>query len=280
MTLEDKFRYDRKRVLVVGGATGMGAAGAELAAALGAEVTVMDYAEIKLAGVKRIRVNLAEKASIDAALREVEGPVHALFSCAGVADGTPGIECINFVGHRYLIDKLVGDSRLPRGSAVCCISSSAGLGWEANFAELSELLDIRDFDAAAAWLRAHGKANYMGTKQAICAYVAREAYEFIRRGIRINAVCPGPTDTPLAQAHQWLGMGADFRAAVGIEASSSMDQAYPMVFLCSDAASVISGVTLVGDLGWFNAGLVHTFPGATPIAEFLMGRKLSFPSQK
>ena len=43
MTLFDAFRYDGKRALVVGGATGMGAAAAELLQAAGAEVVVMDY---------------------------------------------------------------------------------------------------------------------------------------------------------------------------------------------------------------------------------------------
>ena len=42
----------------------------------------------------------------------------------------------------------------------------------------------------------------------------------LKRGIRINAICPGPTDTPLAQANKdaWLGFGADYRAELGIEA--------------------------------------------------------------
>src|SRR3546814_10194093 len=96
MSLFDAFRYDGKRVLVVGGATGMGAAAAELVRDAGAEVVVMDYAEITLSGVKAIKVNLADVASIDAAIEECGGKVDALFSCAGVADGTPGIETINF----------------------------------------------------------------------------------------------------------------------------------------------------------------------------------------
>ena len=57
----DAFRYDGKRVLVVGGATGMGAAAAELAQDAGAEVVVMDYAEVKLPGAKAIHVNLARR---------------------------------------------------------------------------------------------------------------------------------------------------------------------------------------------------------------------------
>src|SRR3954451_6401324 len=104
MGLFDAFGYKGKRVLVVGGATGMGAAVAELVQDAGAEVVVMDRAEITLPGVKAISLNLADKASIDAAVDECGGPIDALFSCAGVADGTPGIERINFIGHRYLID--------------------------------------------------------------------------------------------------------------------------------------------------------------------------------
>jgi NAD(P)-dependent dehydrogenase (short-subunit alcohol dehydrogenase family) len=50
MTPVDAFRYDGKRVLVVGGATGMGAAAAELVQDAGAEVVVMDFAEVTLAG--------------------------------------------------------------------------------------------------------------------------------------------------------------------------------------------------------------------------------------
>src|SRR5919204_3352428 len=113
MTLFNAFRYDGKRALVVGGATGMGAATAELVQDAGAEVTVMDFADVTLTGVKAIHVNLADKGSIDAAVEQCGGPVDALFSCAGVADGTPGIERINFVGHRHLIDRLLAKDLLP-----------------------------------------------------------------------------------------------------------------------------------------------------------------------
>ena len=275
MSITDPLRFDGKHVLVVGGATGMGAAGAELALALGATVTVMDYAEIGLDGVNRVHLNLAEKASIDDALKQVSGPVHAVFACAGVAEGTPGIERINFVGHRYLIESLVETGKLTRGGSVCMISSTAGLGWEANFVELSELLALDDYDAAARWIVDHEKATYIGTKQAVCAYVAGQAYAFLKRGIRINGICPGPTDTPLAQANReaWLGGGgAEFRRDAGIETAVPMDQAYPMAFLCSDAAVAIAGVNLVADSGWFNAGFTGTYPNSTAFTEFVLSR--------
>ena len=91
----------------------------------------------------------------------------------------------------------------------------------------------------------------MLSKMAICAYVAREAFGLLKQGIRINAICPGPTDTPLAQANKemWLGFGADYREELGIEASTPLEQAYPLVFLCSEAATGITGIILTTDAG-------------------------------
>src|SRR5690348_8964150 len=126
MGLFDAFRYDGKRALVVGGATGMGAAVVALVKDAGADVVAMDRAKIDAKGVQAINVDLADKTSIDKALDECGGEVHALFSCAGVADGTPGIEKINFIGHRYMLDRMLEKGMLPRGSAVGFISSAAG----------------------------------------------------------------------------------------------------------------------------------------------------------
>ncbi len=271
----DSYRFDGKRALVVGGATGMGAATAALVQDLGAEVVVMDHADVTLPGVKVINVDLRDKATVDAAVDECGGPIHALFSCAGAADGTPGIEKINFIGHRHLIDRALATDLLPRGAAIGMISSSAGLAWEKNLELVSEYLDTPDFDSAVNWIEAHPeRADYMWSKQAICAYVAREALSMLKRGIRLNAILPGPTDTPLArsQADLWLGFGADFRAEAGIEASTAQEQAGALAFLCSEAASYLSGATIITDAGYVSSGITGSFPPATPVVDFLFGR--------
>ena len=274
MGLFDAFGYHGKRALVVGGATGMGAAVAQLVQDAGAEVVVMDRAEVTLAGVKSIQVDLADKASIERAVDECGGPVHALFSCAGVADGTPGIERINFIGHRYMIERLIAGDMLPKGSAIGFISSAAGLGWESNLDLILEYLDIADFDQAAEWAVSHGKADYMWSKQTICAYVARQAYPLLKQGIRINAICPGPTDTPLARANEemWLGFGSDYREDLGIEAATPLEQAYALVFACSEAGRALSGTTIITDNGYISSGVTRSFPAATDVANFLLGR--------
>jgi NAD(P)-dependent dehydrogenase (short-subunit alcohol dehydrogenase family) len=274
MGLFDAFNYKGKRALVVGGATGMGAATAELVHDAGAEVVIMDIAEPALAGDKYINVNLAEKKSIDDALDKMSGPVHALFSCAGVADGTPGIERINFIGHRHMIDRMLADGTMTAGAAVGFISSAAGLGWEANLERLLDYLSNEDFESAVAWVEKNGGADYMSTKQVICAYVASRAFPLLKKGVRINAICPGPTDTPLAQANKelWLGFATDYRAELDLEPSTPLEQAYPLVFLCSDAAAAVTGQIFVTDVGYMSSGLTGSFPPATDVARFLCGR--------
>ncbi len=276
----DAFRYDGKRALVVGGATGMGAATAELVQDLGAEVVVMDYADVTLPGVKAIKLDLRDKAGIDAAVDECGGPIHALFSCAGAADGTPGIEKINFIGHRHLIDRCIDKGFLGRGSAIGMISSTAGLAWENNLDAVLDYLATPDFDSAVAWIEEKsadpnhpGNADYMWSKQAICGYVASRAVEMQKRGIRLNAIMPGPTDTPLARSQEdlWLGFGKDYRDDVGVGASEPDEQAGPLAFLCSDAAVYVNGVTMIVDAGYVSSGITNSYPAAKPVVDFLRG---------
>ncbi len=51
-----------------------------------------------------------------------------------------------------------------------------------------------------------------------------------------------------------------------------MERAYPLLFLCSDAASAINGITLTTDVGYMSSGITGSFPNATMIAKVLMGR--------
>jgi len=271
------FRYDGKRALVVGGATGMGAATAELVQDLGAEVVVMDYAPVTLAGAKAISLDLRDKDGIDAALEECGGPIDALFSCAGAADGTPGIEKINFIGHRHLIETAIAKGYLGRGSAIGMISSTAGLAWRTNMDLVKEYLATPDFDSAVAWIEAHpGRADYMFSKMAINTYVAMKAFEFLKQGIRINAILPGPTDTPLARSQEdlWLGFGSDYRGDAGIEASRPDQQAGPLAFLCSDAANYVSGEVMIVDAGWTNSGRTNVYETAAMGVNFMEDMKL------
>lgn len=266
-----RFRYDGKRVLVVGGATGMGAATAQAAAALGAEVVVMDVAEVGYPVQQRIQVDLRDRASVDAAIDRIDQPIHALFCCAGVADGTRGLMLINFIAQRHIVDTLLARDLLGPGAAVAMISSVAGMGWEKNIPDLVAFLQLGDWQAQADWVAANaGSDSYAFSKQVINCFIARQAMTLARRGMRINGILPGPTDTPLAQANAdlWLSFGAQYRQEIGRSAMTSTEMADALLFLCSEAAAGINGVTLLIDAGHISSAMTGSF--SDPMLQQLM----------
>ncbi|HEY7107260.1 MAG TPA: SDR family oxidoreductase [Acidimicrobiia bacterium] len=259
----DQFSYDGKRALVVGGASGIGAATADVLRQLGADVVVADIAAPRDARVGAIEVDLTDRSSIDRAVDACGGPVDALVSCAGVADGTAGLPTINFIGQRHLIERVVAQGLMPRGSAIAMVSSAGGRGWEANLDTLLEYLATPTFEAAQEWIASHPAfTGYAASKQAVCAYVGRRAHAFAKQGVRINALMPGPTDTPLAQANAdvWLAYATDYRSDIGLGPSTPEEQAWILAFLCSPAAARIIGASIMSDAG--NA--MSRFTGAFP----------------
>ena len=124
------------KVTAVGGATGMGAATAQMAADLGATTIVLDVADVEYPCDQSIKVDLRDRASVDAAIEQIGAPVDTIFSCAGVADGTDGLMRINFISQRHLIESLIASNKLGRGGSVSFVSSVAGLGWMNNLETL------------------------------------------------------------------------------------------------------------------------------------------------
>ena len=260
--MADLINYEGKRVLIVGGATGMGAAAAQKAAELGAHTIVMDIAEVSYEHGQYINVNLVEQASVDAAVEAVDGPVHVVLACAGVADGSRNLMLINFTSQRHLVEGLIRSGKLGRGGSVCFISSAAGMGWLNNLEQVKDFLDTPDWDTAAAWIDEHeGTDTYTFSKQAVNAYVAVQAFPLLQKGIRANAIMPGPTDTPLARANAdlWLGFGSGYREAADVPTLVPEQMGNTMLFLGSDAASGISGISLLVDQGHTSASLVDVW---------------------
>ena len=260
----EQFRYDGKRAVIVGGATGMGAAAAALLAELGAELVVLDVQDVTYDVSKSVRVDLRSQASIDAALDEVDGPIDALFSCAGIAtDGVPLMQ-VNFLGHRHFIETAVARGYMPEGSAIAGIASIGGLGWDRSTKLIRDFLETDDFDAGTEWIEAHPElANYMFSKQALIAYCAWRAPALLRQGIRINCIAPGPTMTPLMDATQmWQDFETDYRQVMGVGGATAEQQAAPLVFLNSDAASFVSGTVLNVDAGYVGGGTMGSISAA------------------
>jgi NAD(P)-dependent dehydrogenase (short-subunit alcohol dehydrogenase family) len=275
MSQPANFGYEDKRALVVGGASGMGAAAASAVESLGGDVIVLDQKPIPHPTSQTIQVDIRDLQALDDVLGGLEAPFQAVFSAAGVADGTPGIMKANFIAHRHIIETLVARGLLSRGGSVCMISSVAGLGWESQMPRLLEFLATPDFETADEWVQAHeGTDTYVFSKQAMNCYVARQSYPFLAKGIRINAICPGPTDTPLARANAetWLAFAQGYRDATAMPYLSATQMGDTMAFLNSDAASGISGITVLVDAGHVMASLTGAWAPDQPMIRALMAR--------
>lgn len=256
----DVLRYEGKRVVVTGAASGMGAATAQILVDLGAEVHSIDIKKPDITGLASFtECDLRDPDQIDTAVRRIGKVVNALFNCAGLPNTFADLDVmlVNFCGLRQLTEAVVPN--MPEGSAIACVASTAGIGWMQNMALLSDLLATPDFAAARAWCEAHPKdlANAYGlSKEAINAYTALRSFTLAPLGIRINCVNPGPTDTPMMPEFE-KAVGKkymdEFPVPLGRHAVAE-EQAWPLVFLNCPRASYITGHQLDVD-GGFKGGL-------------------------
>jgi NAD(P)-dependent dehydrogenase (short-subunit alcohol dehydrogenase family) len=258
--MNDALQYAGKRVLVSGAASGMGAATARILVDLGAEVHAIDIKKPDLTGLASYtECDLREPSQIDDAVSKIGTVVNALFNCAGLPNTFAPLDVmlVNFCGLRHLTEAVLPN--MLAGSAVACIASTAGIGWMANVELLAALLATPDFEAARSWCERHPSplTNAYGlSKEAINAYVAFRSFPLAARGIRINCINPGPTDTPMMPEFE-KAVGKkymdDFPVPLGRHAVAE-EQAWPLVFLNSPRASFLTGHQLDVD-GGFKGGL-------------------------
>ncbi len=258
--MEDVLGYRGKSVVVTGAASGMGQATAQILVDLGATVTALDIKPTTVPVARALQIDLRDQASIEEIAASIDGPIDGLFSCAGLP-GPPFSEwdtiLVNFVGARHLAECLV--PKMPDGSAISVISSSAAIGWQDHIKDITGLLETTGFEAAVEWLTANEKlwswSGYAYSKYIIDAWVGWWYPELGRRGIRINCINPGPTETAMMPAFQDL-MGKDtVDQAVGPVGrySTPEEQAWPLVCLGSPRFSYVGGEVLWTDGGWNGA---------------------------
>ena len=252
------FDYTSKRVVVTGGATGVGAALLDVLAELDAgHVTVLDVKPPMGPHHTFVETDLSQLDAVDAAVATIEGEVHALFNNAGVADTLPPrtVVAVNFLALRRLSESLL--DRMPEGAAIVNTASTAGGQWPQRLAQITEVLDLDGWDAALDWFDAHaaelGVAPYFFSKELVQVYTLRSSRPTIRRGVRTNSVCPAPIDTPLLP---------DFRATISDKLidwnisetvgrpAAPREVATVLAFLGSEAAAYVNGVNLLVDAGF------------------------------
>jgi NAD(P)-dependent dehydrogenase (short-subunit alcohol dehydrogenase family) len=195
--MQDLEYWADRRVLVTGGASGMGRSTVLALLARGAEVIALDRDARGLAEVAEtkggagtlitLECDLADPGAIARAFAQV-GPLDIAVNAAAIGHNVTQVEQIDFA----TLDKVIAvnfrgvllcmQQEIPlirqrgRGGAIINVSSGGGLKGAA------------------------GLSVYCATKHAVIGLTRSVSAEVAREGIRVNAVCPGTTDTPMLRA--------------------------------------------------------------------------------
>jgi NAD(P)-dependent dehydrogenase (short-subunit alcohol dehydrogenase family) len=255
--IDELWRYDGRRVVVTGCASGIGAGVARQLAELGAEVIGLDIRPPAEQVGEFVSLDLSDPVSIDAAVAQVGGRIDALFNIAGVSSGIKDpmrVVTINFLGTRRFTESLV--PAMPPGSAIANVSSLAASAYRDNAVVTAGLVDTATMDQGIEWCKGHPEAlddggGYRLSKEAIILYGMANVAALGAKGIRINCTAPGVTDTPIldqlrsAYGQEFLD---SFSTPLGRTAGPD-EQASVLVFLNSKAASYITGQVIWVDGG-------------------------------
>jgi 2-hydroxycyclohexanecarboxyl-CoA dehydrogenase len=239
-------RFEGRVALVTGGAGGIGAATCRRLAAEGARVAVCDLdaakcneiaAEIDGGGYE---MDVTSTESIGAAVAAVEadlGPIGVLVNNAGLGADLFLLRtteemwdtslAVNLRGCIAVTHAVLGGMHERGGGAIVNIASEAGRGGSA------------------------GAPIYSAAKGGVIAFTKTIAQESARYGVRVNAIAPGPIETPMLNlAPEVLGdLGVRMKQAMidgtAMKRSGTPDEvAAAIAFLASDDASFVTGETL------------------------------------
>ena len=183
---------------MTGGATGIGAAIKQSLLDADHNVIVVDIKDADI--VADLSTNDGRQAAISA-IREAAGDgLDGFVACAGVASHIPNralIAQVNYFGATELIAGVKDLLANKKGSVVLISSNSAPMETNAEYVNL--LLEDKQEEACKAADAIEGSKAYSGSKQAVARWMRRNTADYAAAGIRLNAVAPGYTETPMTQ---------------------------------------------------------------------------------
>ena len=250
---QDVFRLDGENAFVTGAASGIGARIAAALARYGAEVACFDLdadgmkktvAEIEQLGRRTLTLtgDVTAAADLTTAMATAErelGPISIGVNCAGIANAAPA-EAMPEDQWRRMLDidltgvflscQAQGRVMLPRGA-----------GSIINIASMSGSIVNRGLT----------QAHYNAAKAGVIHLSKSLAMEWCGRGVRVNAVSPGYTATPMNLRPEVAEQARVFEAETPMGRMAGPDEiAWPVVFLASRAASFCTGMDMIVDGGF------------------------------
>ena len=249
----EKYDLSGRVAVITGGAGGIGLECALALGECGAVVVVADLREEGAEAERRLReaghtaeytsLDVTDSAAVEAcarALAERHGRVDVLINCAGIGANTYATDIADDEWRRIIDVNL-------NGLFWCCRSFGAHMLAQGG----GSIVNIGSFAGLIA-NRPQSHAHYSASKAGVHMVTKSLAAEWAPKAVRVNAVAPGFIDTPMS--HRSM-VNADWYASwlkdVPMGRMGKPDEiASAVLFLASDASSLMTGAVLVADGGY------------------------------